>query len=50
MYIAGVKIVGKLLLPSIIVSSFLSIYNNKYTIRDNNNIDYKSFYYCYSSV
>ncbi len=49
MYTTGVKIVGKLLLPSILVSSFLSIYNHKYPNKANN-IDYKSFYYCYSSV
>lgn len=48
-YFTGVKIVGKLLLPSIVVSSFLSMCNNKYNINDDN-IDYKSFYYCYSCV
>ena len=41
------KIFSKLLLPSITISSSLNLYN---IYNNQNDIDYKYFHYCYSSV
>ena len=42
------KTFSKILLPSIIISGSMNMYNNTYN--NCKNIDYKYFYYCYSSV
>jgi hypothetical protein len=48
MYSNNIKIISEILLPSIYISSSLNIYNKLYNKQFN--MDYKYFYYCYSSV
>ena len=44
----NIKIISKILLPSIVTSSSLNIYNKYYN--NNVDIDFKTFFYSYSSV
>lgn len=46
MYFSGIKIVSKLVLPSIIISSSLSIYNKNY---NNTNTKRDRYFYFYCS-